>query len=91
MLQGSTDITNLSFKCGRGGRQFTYKHSESFKGFQEAIAAVVDENLENDLSNSMYDEDFANFVTRLYSTLKKIPDDVVSHKNNRYQKVCTIY
>ena len=34
--------------------QFTYKHSESVKGFQEANAAVVDENLEKDLSISKF-------------------------------------
>ena len=47
--------------------------------------------LENNNNNDNYDEDFANFATRLYSTLKKIPDDAVNDKNSKYQKVCTIY
>ena len=51
VLQGSTNIANLSFQCGRGGRQFTYEHSESVRGFQEAI---VDEDLEKDLSSSKF-------------------------------------
>ena len=54
VVQGSTDIGNLSFKCGRGGRQFTYEHSESIRGFQGAIAATVDENLDNDLSHTKF-------------------------------------
>ena len=35
-----------------GGGQFTYEHSESVRGFQEAIAAVVDQDLDKDLSCS---------------------------------------
>ena len=51
LAQGVTDICALSFQCGRAGRQFTYEHSESVRGFQEAIiAAVVDEDLDRDLS-----------------------------------------
>ena len=58
LAQGATDIRALSFQCGRAGRQFTYEHSESdehsesVRGFQEAIAAVVDEDLDRDLSQS---------------------------------------
>ena len=51
-MQGSTDIGGLNFQCGREGRQFTYEHSESVRGFQEAIAAVVDEGLDKDLSTT---------------------------------------
>lgn len=54
VVQGSTDIGNLSFSCGRGGKRFTYEHSESVRGFQEAIAATVDENLDNELSQAQY-------------------------------------
>jgi hypothetical protein len=54
LVQGSTDIGALSFQCGRGGRQFTYEHSESVRGFQEAIAAVVDQDLDKDLSCSEF-------------------------------------
>ena len=39
-------------------------------------------------SNNMIKFLALNFATHLFSTLKKIPDDVVSHKNSRYQKVC---
>ena len=38
-----------------------------------------------------YDEDFASFATCRFFTLKRIYnclEDVVSHKNTRYQKVC---
>ena len=49
VVQGSTDIGGLNFLCGREGRQFTYEHSESVRGFQEAIAAVVYEGLDKDL------------------------------------------
>ena len=52
VVQGSTDIGGLNFQCGREGRQFTYEHSESVRGFQEAIAAVVDEGLDKDLSTT---------------------------------------
>ena len=54
LAQGSTDIGALSFQCGRAGRQFTYEHSESIRGFQEAIAAVVDEDLDQDLLQSEF-------------------------------------
>ena len=54
VLQGSTDIGGLTFQCGRAGRQFTYEHSESVRGFQEAIAAVVDKNLDKDLLATDY-------------------------------------
>ena len=54
LVQGSTDIGALSFQCGRGGRQFTYEHSKSVRGFQEAIAAVVDKDLDDDLSHSNF-------------------------------------
>ena len=52
LAQSSTDIGALSFQCGHAGRQFTYKHSESVRGFQEAITAIVDEDLDRDLSQS---------------------------------------
>ena len=52
LVQGSTDIGALSFQCGRAGRQFTYEHSESVRGFQEANTGVVDEDLDRDLSQS---------------------------------------
>ena len=32
-----------------------------------------------------------DFAMHLFSTLKQIPDDVVSHKNSRHQKVCMNY
>ena len=54
LAQGAADIGALSFQCGRAGRQFTYEHSESVRGFQEAIAAVVDEDLDRDLSQSEF-------------------------------------
>lgn len=54
LAQQSSDIGALSFHCGRGGRQFTYEHSESVRGFQEAIATVVDEDLDRDLSHSNF-------------------------------------
>ena len=54
LAQGSTDIGALSFQCGHGGRQFTYEHSENVRGFQEAITAVVDEDLDDDLSCSNF-------------------------------------
>ena len=53
-MQGSTDIGALTFQCGRGGREFTYEHSESVRGFQDAIAAVVDEDLDQDISHSKF-------------------------------------
>ena len=46
LAQCSTDIGAPSFQCGCAGQQFTYEHSESVRGFQEAIAAVVDEDLD---------------------------------------------
>ena len=46
VIQGSTAIGNLSFQCQSG---FTYEHSESIRSFQESVAAVVDEDLNNDL------------------------------------------
>ena len=70
VVQGSTDIGNLSFQCGRGGRQFTYEHSESVRGFQEAIAAVVDEDLDKDLAH-------ANF----YSLLTDESTDIATDHN----------
>ena len=54
MAQRSSDIGALSFQCGPGGRQFTYEHSESVRGFQGAIAAVVDKDLDRDLSHSNF-------------------------------------
>ena len=33
LAQGATDICALSFQCGRAGRQFTYEHNESVRGF----------------------------------------------------------
>ena len=51
IVQGSEDIGNLSFQCGQGGRQCTYEHSNSVKGFQEA---VVDEDLSNQLSRAQF-------------------------------------
>ena len=44
----------LSFQCGCGGQQFTYKHSESVRGFQEPIAAIVDKDLDEDFSHSNF-------------------------------------
>ena len=43
VVQGCTSIGNLSFQCGHSGRQITYEHSESVRGFQEAIGAVVEQ------------------------------------------------
>ena len=40
VLQGSTDIANLSFQCGRGGRQFTYEHRESVS-FRRLLLQLV--------------------------------------------------
>ena len=54
MFQGSADIGRLSFQCGRGGQPFTYEHSESVRAFQEAIASVVDQDLDKDLSQSKF-------------------------------------
>ena len=54
VFQGSADIGRLSFQCGRGGRQFTYEHSESVRAFQKAIASVVDQDLDKDLSQSKF-------------------------------------
>ena len=54
LVQGSTDIGALTFQCGRVGREFTYEHSESVRGFQEAIAAAVDEDLDQDLAQSEF-------------------------------------
>ena len=49
VVQGCAAIGNLSFQSGHGGQQVTYEHSESVWSFQEAIALVVDEDLDNDL------------------------------------------
>lgn len=54
VIQGCTAIGNLSFQCHSGGRQFAYKHIESVRSFQESIAAVIDENLDNDLLRSEF-------------------------------------
>ena len=70
MVQGSTDIGNLTFRCGRGARQFTYEHSESVRGFQEAIAAVVDEDLDKHLS-----------ATSFYSLLIDESTDIATDHN----------
>jgi hypothetical protein len=67
-MQGSTDIGNLSFQCLREGRQLSYEHSESVRGFQEAIA-VVDEDLGKDLTH-------ANFFSLL---LDESTDIAVDH------------
>ena len=48
VVQGCAAIGNLSFQSGSGGQQITYKHSESVQILQEAIALVVDEDLDND-------------------------------------------
>ena len=42
-------------------------------------------------NNNNYDEDFVSFAICRFSTLKMIfncLEDVVSHKNTRYEKVC---
>lgn len=54
VLQGCKDIGSLSFQCGHGGRQYTYEHSDSIKGFQEAVASVVDKQLDEHLSNAEF-------------------------------------
>ena len=46
VVQGCAAIGNLSFQSGHGGWQVTYEHSESVWSFQEAIALVVDEDLD---------------------------------------------
>ena len=33
-LQGATSIAGLTFRTNRGGREITYEHSESVRGFQ---------------------------------------------------------
>ena len=48
------DVYNLNFQCHRGGRHFTYEHSESVRSFQELIAAVVDEELDKDLLHAEF-------------------------------------
>ena len=44
----------MSFQCSSGGRQYTYEHSESVKGFQSAIVAVVEEELKTNLSAAQF-------------------------------------
>ena len=42
-------------------------------------------------NNNNYDEHSASFATRRFSTLKMLSgnlEDIVSHKNSQYQKVC---
>ena len=85
VIQGSADIGRLSFQCGRGGRQFTYEHSESVRAFQEAIASVVDQDLDKDLSQS-----------KLYSlTIDESTDIATDHNLIMYMRyvlngeVCT--
>ena len=42
-------------------------------------------------NNNNYDEHSASFATRRFSTLKTLSgnlEDIVSHKNTQYQKVC---
>ena len=43
IMQGGTAIQGLTFQSSRGGRQFRYEHSDNIHGFQEALAAVVEE------------------------------------------------
>ena len=42
----------------------------------------------NNNNNNNYDEHSASFSTRRLSTLKTFSEDIVSHKNTQYQKVC---
>ena len=55
------------------GGQFTYKHSESIRRFQEAIAAVVDEDLDKDLSR-----------TNFYSLIDESTDIATDHNLVKY-------
>ena len=46
------------------------------------------------LENNYYDEDFASFATHRFSTLSMLSDhleDLGSHKNTKYEKVCVNY
>ena len=46
------------------------------------------ENINNNNNNNYYDEDFASFATRRFSTLTAIfghLDGIGSHKNTRYE------
>ena len=76
VLQGSRDIGNLTFQCGRSGREFTYEHSESVRSFQEAVAAVVDEDLNKDLS-----------TTKFYSLLIDESTDIATDHNLAFMHV----
>ena len=40
-LQGSAAIQSLTFESSRGGRHFSYEHSESVRGFQVCGADFV--------------------------------------------------
>ena len=70
VVQGCTSIGNLSFQCGRSGRQITYEHSESVRGFQEAIGAVVEEELKSQLCR-----------TQSYSLLLDESTDIATDHN----------
>lgn len=70
VLQGCKEIGGLSFQCGRAGRQFTYEHSDSVRGFQEAIATVVNKELDEKLS-----------LTQSYSLLIDESTDIATDHN----------